>query len=262
MTQTAEKPEWLMRAEAAKYEAETEKARAETQVAKAEAVLKTNEAQRKAAEARTAEYHAESARVSLEATLRQEKIALSSNHHHHVFEFLTGVYEEPVCAALSQMAIWHRDDPNCDMHIIMDSPGGSVIDGMHLFDQILAYSKRPWDADQLVPGRVGSHSTTMTVRGYAASMAGILLQSADKRIIGPESYLMIHEISSFTGGKIGEIKDEVKFLDKISERVVNIFVRRSNGKITKEEFEKLWERKDWWLTSEEALKYGFVDEIG
>ncbi|BCP41486.1 hypothetical protein MINTMi27_15790 [Mycobacterium intracellulare] len=257
-----QKPEWLLRLEGAKYEAEAAKALAEADVAKAEAQLKLADVRRKTAEAQVAEYHAESSRVSRDATLRQEKISLASNHHHHVFEFLTGVYDEPVSSCLSQLAIWHRDDPTCDMNIIMDSPGGSVIDGMHLFDQILAYSTRPWDTNNAVPGVRGGHFTTMTVRGYAASMAGILLQSADHRVIGPESYLMIHEISSFTGGKIGEIKDEVKFLDKISERVVNLFVRRAGGKISKEEFEKLWERKDWWLTSEEALQYGFVDEIG
>jgi ATP-dependent protease ClpP protease subunit len=154
------------------------------------------------------------------------------------------------------MAIWHRlDDAEKKyrpMHIIVDSPGGSVIDGMHLFDQMVTYSERGG----------GPHKITITVRGYAASMAGILLQAADVRKIGPESYLMIHEVSSFAAGKIGELKDEIKFLDKISDRVANIFVERSKKKISLAKFKSNWNRQDWWLTSKEALDYGFVDEIG
>lgn len=249
-------------AEAQKFLAEAEKYREEAKTAKADSEFKAAETRKKLAEAQAAEYHTENARMSMESNLRQEQIVLAANHHHHQYEFLTSVYEEPVSNCLQQMAVWHRQNETCPMHIVMDSPGGSVIDGMHLFDQLTVYSKRPWDTEGIIPGARGTHDTKITVRGYAASMAGILLQAADHRVIGPESYLMIHEISSFTGGKIGEIKDEVDFMDKITERVVNIFVRRSGGKITAARFKKLWDRKDWWLTSEEALGYGFADEIG
>ena len=222
------------------------------------------ETRRAIAQAVYDEYNAEAMRINTEAAQRHEKVLLSANHLHHVYEFSTGVYDEPVDACLSQMAVWDRNDPNCPMHIIIDSPGGSIIAGMHLFDQISAYSKRPWDTD---PKRAdvpkGTHDTTITVRGYAASMAGILLQIADTRIIGPESYLMIHEASTLTHGKIGEIKDEVEFMDKISDRVCDIFVRRANpAKMNAKKFKALWDRKDVWLTSSEALDYGFVDKIG
>lgn len=223
------------------------------------ATLKAAEARQKVAHALAAEYGAEQVRIQTEASLRQEKLSLASNHHYHEYLFVGSVREDEVDTCLAQMAVWDRLDANCDMHIVMDSPGGSVIDGMHLFDQISAYSKRPWDTRDLPKG---THSTKVTVRGYAASMAGILLQAADERVIGPESYLMIHEIATYTGGKIGEIKDEVKFLDTVSDRVANIFVRRSNGKISLEDFKKSWNRQDWWLSSEQALEFGFVDRIG
>jgi ATP-dependent Clp endopeptidase proteolytic subunit ClpP len=249
----------LIEAEAAKFLAEAEKFKAETAVFLIDQEIKKAEAKQKAAHARSAEYGAESMRVQTEATLRQEKMALAADHHHHEFAFSASVYDEAVEKCLYQLSTWHRQDAECPMHIIIDSPGGSVIDGMHLFDQIMAYSKRPWDTSSKPKG---THDTTITVRGYAASMAGILLQSADKRVIGPESYLMIHQVSSFAQGKIGELKDEVKFLDKMSDRVVDVFVTRANGGIDKETFVRNWDRQDWWLTSEEALEYGFVDEIG
>jgi ATP-dependent protease ClpP protease subunit len=261
----------LIRAKVTLALAEAKKFEAETKVFEQDQLIKEAEARQKMAHAVSAEYGAESMRIQTEATLRQEKLALASNHYYHEYEFSASVYDDAVSNCLTQLALWHRLEPGerdvegnlvqpgCDMNIVMDSPGGSVIDGMHLFDQILTYSLRPWD-DSKRPR--GTHSTRMTVRGYAASMAGILLQSADERVIGPESYLMIHEVASFAAGKIGEIKDEVKFLDKVSNRVANIFVSRSGGKITHDEFNKNWNRTDWWLTSEEALELGFVDRIG
>lgn len=257
-TQQPVSPE-LEAAEILKITAETKKFEAEAAAALQDKELKAADTRKKLAEAKAEEYRSENSRVNMEMTLRQEQFNLAANHYHHEFHFNYGVGEESVEACVAQMAIWHRQDSACPIKIVIDSPGGSVIDGMHLFDEISAYSLRTWDTRDLPKG---THETTMVVRGYAASMAGILLQSADKRIIGPEAFLMIHEISTFARGKIGEIKDEVKFLDKISERVVNLFVTRSGGKISKEDFKKQWDRQDWWLTSEESLQYGFVDQIG
>lgn len=263
MIQEVPKDPRLVDAEIAKAMAEAEKFKAETinlgwdQVLKEdEHILKLAEARQKLAHALSAEYGAESMRIQTEATQRQEQLALVSNHHYREFLFAAPVYDEAVEACLAQLAVWHRLDEKDDiyrpMNITMDSPGGSVIDGMHLFGQIANYSIRGG----------GKHNVTITVRGYAASMAGILLQSADERVIAAESYLMIHEVSSFAAGKIGEIKDEIKFLDRISDRVAAIFVERSKGKMTAAKFKTNWNRQDWWLTSKEALGFGFVDRIG
>jgi ATP-dependent protease ClpP protease subunit len=135
---------------------------------------------------------------------------------------------------------------------------------MHLFDQIVAYSKRPWDTSDKPRGQ---HPTTMTVRGYAASMGGILLQAADHRIIGPESYLMIHEVATYFRGKVGDMEDEIEFLRMVSDRVAESFLRRAKylkggDAMSKEDFYKLWKKTDKWLSSEQSLDHGFVDEIG
>lgn len=251
-------PEFLI-AKIDLLKAERRRADAEARAAQAEALVKEAEVRQKVAHAQAAEWGAESMRVQTQATLRQEQLTLVGNHYMHEYEFDGQVHEDSVSNCLAQLSIWHRLDPECDMHIIMDSPGGSVIDGMHLFDQLSAYSLREWDKSNRPKG---THRTKITVRGYAASMAGILLQAVDERVIGPESFLMIHEVSSFAAGKIGEIKDEIKFLDKITDRVVDIFITRAKGKIDKKTFLKNWSRTDWWLTSEEALNYGFVDTIG
>jgi ATP-dependent protease ClpP protease subunit len=124
--------------------------------------------------------------------------------------------------------------------------------------------------DFIMELRRENHYITTAARGYAASMGGILLQAGSKRVMGKEAYILIHEVSTWAGGKVGEIEDEYLFLKKISERVVGIFADRAkeagaNGTaskpITKAQIEKNWNRKDWWLDSAEALRLGIVDEL-
>ena len=220
------------------------------------------EARKADAEARKAEEEAENARLGSEfqaVSLAMSRLQLAEMEHtaaaerarderHHVYWFTGVVSDASVKACISRLTQWDRLDSGCDIKIVFNSPGGSVIDGMALFDFITSLRAR--------------HHVTTEVRGYAASMAGILLQAGDHRVIGPESYLMIHEISAGAMGKIGEIKDSVKFYERIGERVIDIFVNRSGGKCSREKFQKSWERIDWWLTSDEAYALGFADEIG
>lgn len=217
-----------------------------------QAKLKEAEVRQKIAHAEAAELGAVSMRVQTDATLRQEKMSLASNHLHHEYNFLTEVSDEYVECCLAQLAVWHRLDPNCKMHIILDSPGGSVVDGMHLFDQLDAYSVRGG----------GSHHVTITVRGMAASMAGILLQAADKRVMGKRSYVLIHQVSAWAQGSMGDLEDKMKWLKMVGADVVDVFMSRVDGKISREKFEDQWERRDWWLTAKQCLELGLIDEIG
>src|SRR5690606_17844148 len=100
---------------------------------------------------------------------------------------------------------------------------------------------------------------TTIVNGIAASMAGILLQAGSVRVMGTESWLMIHEVSFGAQGKIGEIEDTVSWVKMVQERVKRIFSDRSH--LSVEEVEELWRRKDAWLSSEKALELGLVDEV-
>lgn len=240
--------------------AETEMFKAQAKYYLAEQQLKTAQAQRQRAEALSAEHHAETARIAAESALRQEKINLTGNHHHREFWFNDGVDETSVAECASQLAIWHRLDPECDMTVKINSPGGDLFEGCSLFDDVSAYSLREWDTREFYPK--GSHKTTIIGRGMTASMAGILLQAFDTRVIGPECWVLIHEIHTFSMGKLNEIREDVKFYDRIADRVVDTFVRRSGGKISKSSFKRRWDGKEWWLSSEEALALGFVDAIG
>jgi ATP-dependent protease ClpP protease subunit len=163
----------------------------------------------------------------------------------------TGINALSASIAIHKLRRWHRTDPTMPIEIIIKSPGGSVVDGMALFDEIVTLSERGG----------GSHHITTKARGFAASMAGILLQAGDTRLMGPESFVLIHEISSITAGRVSDIKDDIAYYEKTENRIRSIFLDRSGGKITKAQFDKGWKRTDWWLDSDECLKYGFVDAV-
>ena len=93
----------------------------------------------------------------------------------------------------------------------------------------------------------------------AASMAGILLQAGDTRWIGQQAWLMIHRAAFGAYGKTFEIEDEVKFVKRIEERILDIFTSRS--KLTRNRIKRNWERKDWWISAEEALELGLIDDV-
>ena len=53
----------------------------------------------------------------------------------------------------------------------------------------------------------------------------------------------------------------MKWIDKVQDRIVDLFVSRADGHTTREQFLKNWERKDWWLSAKEAKRLGFIDEV-
>ena len=204
------------------------------------------EADHAEAEAKIARAQATAAEIGMRDLERKEVDYLAGNKFHKVYAFNDAVSASSVGACISQLNIWARTDPECDIEIIFNSPGGAVIDGMALYDYFQTL-------------RRAGHKLTTSTFGMAASMAGILLQAGDVRVIGAESYVLIHEISTMAIGKIGELEDVVEFTKKIQRRVLDIFADRSHKPVSY--FEKHWRRQDWWLDSNECLKIGIVDEI-
>jgi ATP-dependent Clp endopeptidase proteolytic subunit ClpP len=231
-----------------KAEAEAEAALAEAEKNRAEAAKLNAEARAASAAADSQECRAAVDKIGLEQAERMRQMEQAADSYYHEYYFGASVSGDSVKKCIDMLTFWHRTEPNCPIEIVFNSPGGSVIPGMELFDFIRFLSN-------------SGHKITTVAMGYAASMGGILLQAGDHRIIGRESYLLIHEISAATGGKIGDMKDDVAFYDKICARVVDIFVSRSGGKLTKAKMKQSWQRRDWWIDSEEALRLGLVDEV-
>ena len=232
-------------AEIAKLQAETAEimARLRREDEKARAEVAKLEAEREAEELRVRQ-----SRILTERDEREEGETLAANKYHHVYYFTRKVDEASVSSCMDALTTWHRTSPGCEITIIFLSPGGSVIDGLALYDFIQDL-------------RRSGHRITTGTQGYAASMAGVLLQAGDVRFMARNASILIHEISSLAWGKAGDIEDELEFIHKLQDRILGIFADRSGGKASVDFLRDKWKRKDWWLMSEEALELGLVDEI-
>ena len=214
----------------------------------AEADAAAAAAERARAEARKATAEARRAELELAKAYRAETTELAKDEHHRVYRFVGSVTGASVAACVAKLTEWSRQTPGCDIEVVFTSPGGSVIDGFVLFDFVRGLSAR-------------GHRITVGVLGMAASMAGILLQMGDHRWVGREGWVMIHRASFGVSGSTYEIEDEVEWVQRLEKRILEIFVQRSGGKLPARTIKKNWDRKDWWLTSEEALEHGVVDEV-
>jgi ATP-dependent Clp protease protease subunit len=186
--------------------------------------------------------------IELAKARRDEKTQLSDWKFSQTLNFVGSVDKSSAQAAIDKLHMWSVTFPGAALTIVFNSPGGSVIDGMALFDYIRFL-------------RDEGHRVTIIALGYAASMAGILLQAGDVRVMAKGSWLLIHEVAFSTSGKIGEIEDMYKFGERLKKQAADIFIERSGGKLTAAVLEANWTRKDWWLSPDEALALGLIDEV-
>lgn len=237
--------------------AKIDAAKAEAESARAEARDFEASTRETIADAQAKEEHLVREKIETKKAERLHKEEQASNKYFHIYNFMDEVSEKSVVSCMNALTIWDRVDPGCEIEIIFSSPGGSVVDGMVLFDFIKQLRRK-------------GHKVTTGALGYAASMAGILLQAGEHRWVGKESYILIHQISFGTHGRFGEVEDEVKWVKKMQERVLDIFAERCQyageqgtaaKPFTREQLATNWDRKDWWLDSDEALEGGVVDEI-
>jgi ATP-dependent Clp endopeptidase proteolytic subunit ClpP len=163
------------------------------------------------------------------------------------FFFCDGVNWETVRAAIVELNKLSRRFPKEGLTVTVNSPGGSVIAGLALYDHIRELSAR-------------GHHMTVKVRGMAASMGGILLQSGDTRVIGEEATVLIHEVSSGTMGKVSDMEDDLNRSKHLWDKLVKILAKKS--RLTEDEIKKKSYKFDWWLDAEETVKLGFADKIG
>ena len=226
------KSEKELAASLAKTEAETQQVLAEIEKTQAET-------RRIEAEAQKAQL---AAREDYEKRMKKE----CTDEENHLYRFSGEVSKSSVTSCMKSLTEWSRLNPKCDVEIIFSSPGGSIIDGFELFDFLQGL-------------RAEGHKLTTGTLGMAASMAGILLQAGDVRWVGGQAWVMIHRAAFGAFGKTYEVEDEVDFVKRIEERILDIFTNRS--KLTKQKIKKNWDRKDWWISPDEALELHQVDEI-
>lgn len=190
-------------------------------------------------------------RAHVEAVLAERELASqdASKDQSRIYNFLGPINFATAQQCMDVMGQWVREDASRNIRLIFNSPGGSVIDGLALIDYI-----------NEIREEFGTKITTVAL-GFAASMAAVVLQAGDERVVGRNAYLMLHEISNATENamSVSEIEDTATFTRQLNERLVGILASKAN--IDEDEIKKRWERRDWWLNSDEALELGLCDAI-
>ena len=135
-------------------------------------------------------------------------------------------------------------DPKKDIKLYINSPGGSVYDGMAIYDTM-----------QYIKPDV----QTIGI-GLQASMGAFLLSSGakGKRFALPHSKIMIHQPSHGTKGKVTDMEIDLKEGIAVKEMLAELFAKNTGQKLSKI---KLDMERDYWMNPVEAKTYGLVDEI-
>ncbi|CDD27772.1 MAG: ATP-dependent Clp protease proteolytic subunit [Clostridia bacterium] len=147
---------------------------------------------------------------------------------------------------IAQMLFLESEDPDKEISFYINSPGGSITDGMAIVDT-MNYIKCP--------------VSTICV-GLAASMGSVLLTcgAKGKRFATPNSEILIHQplISGGLAGQTTEIKIHADHMVKTREKLNKLLSEKTGQSL--EQIEKDTER-DHYMTAQEALEYGLIDEI-
>ncbi|WP_293699201.1 ATP-dependent Clp protease proteolytic subunit [uncultured Agrococcus sp.] len=146
-----------------------------------------------------------------------------------------------ICAKILLLA---AEDPNKDIYLYINSPGGSITAGMAIYDTM-----------QFVPNNI----VTVGI-GMAASMGQLLLTAGTpgKRYITPNARVLLHQPHGGFGGTSSDIQTQAQLILDMKKRLAEITAERT-GK-TVEQINADGDR-DRWFNAEEALEYGFVDHL-
>lgn len=207
---------------------------------------KTNAAQEAGIKLELSRAQLRSAQLDLEKKERDAAREKASADENLTYTFYDGVTDESIKPALQKLGDWKRRFPGKAITVIVNSPGGSVLAGLALYDYL-----------QMLRGE--GHHVTVVCFGMAASMGGILLQAGDRRLVGANSKVLIHAVSGGAIGTVHAMEDRVAFSRSLWENLKKILATRSV--LSEAQIEKRAHRKDWWLDAAEAIALGFADEV-
>ena len=147
---------------------------------------------------------------------------------------------------VSQLLFLESENPDADITLYINSPGGVITSGMSIYDT-MQYIKP---------------DVVTVVNGQACSMGSFLAQSgaAGKRYVLPNSRTMIHQPSGGARGMQSDIEIQYKEITHMKKQLTNLYVKHNNKGKTYEDFERDMDR-DTFLTAQEAVDYGLADRV-
>ena len=156
----------------------------------------------------------------------------------------TAITDEVSNLVIAQMLFLQGEDPDKDINVYINSPGGSVTAGLAIYDT-MQFLKCP--------------VTTYCV-GQAASMGAVLLAAGDKgkRYALPNARIMIHQPWGGVEGHAADISIQAKEILRLRDRLNEILARHTGQPLDKVAKDT---DRDYFMTPEEAKQYGIVDEV-
>jgi ATP-dependent Clp protease protease subunit len=154
------------------------------------------------------------------------------------------IYDDVANIIIGQLLFLESSNPNRDIQIYINSPGGSVYAGLAIYDTM-----------QFISSDVATICT-----GMAASMGAVLMCAGEKgkRTALPHSRIMIHQPLGGAQGQASDIEITYKEISKLKKELYDIIAVHSG-----QTYEKVWEDsdRDYWMTAQEAKDYGMIDEV-
>ncbi|WP_406107098.1 ATP-dependent Clp protease proteolytic subunit [Micromonospora globbae] len=156
-------------------------------------------------------------------------------------EEVTDASANQICAQILLLA---AEDPDRDIYLYINSPGGSVSAGMAVYDTM----------------RYVRNDVATLAMGFAGSMGQFLLcaGTAGKRYALPHSRIMMHQPSGGMGGTAADVTIQAQNMLHVK-RTMQELIAQHSGR-TLEEIQRDWDR-DRWFTAEQAREYGLIDHV-
>lgn len=156
------------------------------------------------------------------------------------------VHDQMANLIVAQLLFLESENPDKDINLYINSPGGSVTAGMAIYDTV-----------QFIKCDVST-----IVMGQACSMGSLLAQAGakGKRFILPNARHMIHQPSGGARGQATDMEIQVREILEMKKNLTNIYVKHNSKGKTFEELSRDMER-DRFMGAEEAVEYGLVDKV-
>lgn len=147
---------------------------------------------------------------------------------------------------VAQMLFLEAENPEKDINLYINSPGGVVTAGLAIYDTM-----------QFIKPDVATY-----VLGQACSMGSFLAQSGakGKRFLLPQSRTMIHQPSGGAKGQESDIEIQARQIAFIKKRLTELYVHHNSADKTYEEFESAMDR-DNFMSADEAVNFGLADQV-
>jgi len=159
---------------------------------------------------------------------------------------LHGELTEDLCNKVCKRLLYLAFSGAKEIKIILNSVGGEVYHGLLLFNTLEDLKKKGIQID-------------IEARGLCASMGVLILMGGSTRTASKYTRFLLHETSSFTYGKVSEMKEGVEELERLNAMLDEIIIERT--KINATLLKNKTKKREWWLSAEEALKYEIITKI-